>query len=102
MPCTYYDAGEIAAMNREELEKLRNELNKATRLLCKVMKENVGSRNFSYDLELDGWYSDHQAKDKARMAAEAAAKAIEDAKIKQQEDLERKQFEILKKKYGDK
>lgn len=101
MPCRYdptpdeIAASKAARLEKERLEKenqrkLQRELDRATRLLCEVMR--------SYDLEnpsaeLQKWWQEHEKKDAARLKRE---KRISEQKRKQKEEL-KTHSELLKK-----
>jgi DNA-directed RNA polymerase specialized sigma24 family protein len=73
MPCTYYSDGELHRMTRDELDK-------ATRLLCKMVN------HFGIvpgDAELAAWKVDHDAMDAKRTAADQAER--ERRKIREEE-----------------
>lgn len=101
MPCTYYSPQEERDMAYAEAKRQKDELDKATRLLCSVMGrlEHVygtvqNKADFQavvrevrltlVDPELAAWWTAHKAMDAARLAAEEAerkAKEERDRKI---------------------
>jgi len=91
MPCVYTETPqERAASKQERKMKLKNELDKVTRLLCWVM-EKVDDYNvleaadvLPDNKELEDWHLDHKNRDAKRLQAvkEAAKKKLTKEELK--------------------
>ena len=98
MPCSYYLPGEEAQIARDQHRKVREELDRVTRLLCAVMTE-FGEPDTYRDLalaedipELGQWWKEHQEMDRQRETAERLRKAQDRAQAL--DDLERMEEEV--------
>ena len=82
MPCFYEETPEErAASEQERKTKLKNELDKVTRLLCWVMGEIKyydGPTLLPKNEELENWYKEHEKRDEQRRkeVKEAAKKKL--------------------------
>jgi len=72
MPCTYYSPVEEEERTRKSLvsttrrmNKYKRELDKATKLLCKIMGE-IERDGYTFDEEATKWYEKHKKMDALR------------------------------------
>lgn len=84
MPCTYYTPQEEQEMARAEARKYKQELDKATKLLCELMTNlTYPNGNIDPDEGPSGpvtqehlkWWEKHQEMDRKRLEAEALEQA---------------------------
>jgi hypothetical protein len=68
MPCTSESNWERENREQKEKQKLREELNLVTRLLCEVMSDP--DNHINVKSELKDWFQKHEAFDKKRLEQE--------------------------------
>jgi len=72
MPCTYWSpeeerdiAGKKLVATTRRMNKYKRELDKATKLLCKIMGE-ISEDGYTFDEEATKWYEKHKKMDALR------------------------------------
>lgn len=66
MPCTYYMPGEEREAQEKAYQRVRNELDTATRLLCSVCRSMGRKAAAKHSAELAEWYDKHVEMDERR------------------------------------
>lgn len=90
MPCEHYTYEEERALARRRADKVENELDLATRLLCEMCK---AADKKSLSPELKKWWNKHKKMDRARLKAEEA----ERQRIEEEKERDRKIHAALEK-----